>query len=447
MSRLRTLGNDRGMAMPVALGAVLILAVVAVAVSRLAQSGESSARRMSADQRAFALAESGLERASATLHAAVDPASAAALAPGSEVQDGGTVGWSGSLAGTTWTLTGTGSIPGEGGAAPATRTASAKYSVSVAGSPWEYVFAGNPSSCTTLAGTVGTPLWVAGDLCVSDGATFTGPKLHVEGVVDTATSGQIGTSTTPVGSANLVFGCAGGAPDPHACTSADRVWASSVTQVPGTLTKPQVDLDAWYTAAKPGPANACTSGNVPGGFDNDGSRNGSHAPFDLTGGTSYSCVFAVSGTPVGRLEWLPGSPGVLTVGGVVFFDGDVTSSGDAIYTGRGTIYSSGSVSLPPGARLCGVAGCGAGWNPAGDLVTLVAGQGDLTVGAGAVLQAAGYASAAYILEAGALNSGPVIADNVSLAQDAGPQAVLTTISPGAPGIDTTLHPVGGSWNG
>lgn len=37
------------------------------------------------------------------------------------------------------------------------------------------------------------------------------------------------------------------------CSAADRVYATTITTTPESLTRPPVDMATWYAAAKPGP--------------------------------------------------------------------------------------------------------------------------------------------------------------------------------------------------
>ncbi len=86
-------------------------------------------------------------------------------------------------------------------------------------------------------------------------------------------NGGIGTSGSPLTTATIVGGCTGGNPDPHPCSSTDNVYATTISQTTAPLTKPTVDLANAYATAQPGPLNNCTTGSMPGGFDNDTTMN------------------------------------------------------------------------------------------------------------------------------------------------------------------------------
>ena len=71
---------------------------------------------------------------------------------------------------------------------------------------------------------------------------------------------SIGTSGTPVAQANIGGTCTLGAAAAHTpCTSADNVFASSISTTRQNLGKPTIDLDYWWQNAKPGPKHPCTT--------------------------------------------------------------------------------------------------------------------------------------------------------------------------------------------
>ena len=75
-------------------------------------------------------------------------------------------------------------------------------------------------------------------------------------------------------------------------------------------------MAAWYLAAAPGPAEPCTQGNFPGGFDDDGFMNESLSEVNLAPSTPYDCKVYDAGQLVGQISWVPGQgalPGTLTI--------------------------------------------------------------------------------------------------------------------------------------
>ena len=458
MVRQRLQRDQRGIALPMALGIMLVLSIALVAVIAFANSNQQAANYSKAGDKALSLAEAGVSRAANVLENSVDPSVAGALSSGSDPLEGGTSSYSGSLSGLTWTVTGTGTVanPAAGGAS-LTRTVSAQYQISVAGTVWDWTYADATAGCLTIANnaTFSAPLFTRGSLCMSNGSYYNASKLHVGGTVTPAVNSSIGTAALPITSANLVGGCTGGSPNPHPCGAADNVYASSITQTPSGLTKPPVELQRWYDEARPGPKNSCTSGSVPGDFDNEPvatrTLNRSRPAFELTPSSGYTCRFVSGATTIGELTWTPGSPGSLTIAGTIFFDGDIDVTRNAVYSGRATIYSSGKVTLTNGTRLCGIAACDATWNTAANTLLFVAGsatdQYGFTLSNNAIYQGAAYVVNDYLLRNNAANWGPVVARQISVENNATQIQSLITLPPGAPGIEKTVHSVPGSWRG
>jgi hypothetical protein len=166
----------------------------------------------------------------------------------------------------------------------------------------------------------------------------------------------------------------------------------------------------------------------------------------------YDCrVVDGMGATVGRLSWSPGSPGTLTIAGTIFFDGNIHVAQDATYSGRATIYTSGTVTLDLNAELCGVAACDATWSPDTNLLLFAAGSSTDTVGFllrnNAVYQGAAYVVNDYQLSNNATNWGPVVARQFTIENNAGLTKPITFVPPGSPGIEETFVPIVGSWSG
>ena len=272
---------------------------------------------------------------------------------------------------------------------------------------------------------------------------LTGSPVQIEGNLSLSNNASVGTLATPIASANIAS-C--GSPA-HACTSADRVYATSLTQITTQLTKPTLDLPGWYANAKPGPSHNCTTGSMPGGFDNDATFNRSRAAFNLTPGSSYDCQYWESGTLVGRLSW-NAATNVLTVLGTILFDGPLTI-GTGTYSGRGTIYATGQITSGNGDQLCGVAACDSTWNPDTNLLVLVSGEQTLQFGIdfanNTVFQGALYAVNDYNAKNNVQNFGPIIARQIFIKNNPGIMLTIPAMPPGAPGADTLIQPVKGSW--
>ncbi len=436
-----------------ALGILVVLGIGAGFVVTLAMSSEQSSAYDKRRQAALGLAESGLADAISRLINATDPSAAGALSPGSTALNGGTASYSGSLSGTTWTLTGTGSLAGaQPGAGAVARQVSQQFSVSVAGTPWEWAtFVDQPSTCLTIRNNalVTTALYVNGNLCLSNNATYTASKLYVGGTL--TNSGSVGSAGAPITSATIVGGCTGGSPNPHPCTAADRVYASTISQTPSTLSRPGVDLADAYSRAQPGPLAPCTVGTMPGGFDTDTTRNRSRPLFDLTPSFSYDCRSVDgTGTTIGQLTWNHVTS-TLTAAGLVYFDGDISSSGGAIYTGRASIYASGTITFSIGSSFCGISGCSSSWDTTSNLILFVAGsstdQYGFTLSNNAVVQAAVYAVNDVWVDNNAEQWGPVVARSIYIDNNASQSKPLVRIPPGSPGMSEFVRPITGTWRG
>ena len=122
----RALDDERGLALPFALGVMVILSALAAGIFTYVTANQSSAKRATADQRAYGLAETGLSYALSRLQNAADPYSTTNVPSTTVSLTGGATTYSGSLSGTTWTLTSNGTVvnPSGPGAANIVRTVS-----------------------------------------------------------------------------------------------------------------------------------------------------------------------------------------------------------------------------------------------------------------------------------------------------------------------------------
>jgi len=450
----RTLRDESGVTLVMAVCIMSVLMATGATLVFYANSNARHAEYSTENARALNLAEAGVSYARSILWSAADPTQANAVPSGSLTLEGGTVTYSGTydVATSVWTLTGTGTHTNPtGGGSLVSRSASSDVVVitgSASADPvWSYNYSDALSGCLTIANNASfsAPLYVRGNLCVSNNAYFTGSSLHVGGTLTVGNNGSVGYSATPVPAVNVTGGCTGGSPDPHACVSGptDKVYDGNgvVTQNPTTLTKPAVDLTYWYQNASPGPLNACTFGTgVPGGFDSGTggttvppNPNRSRPSFTLTPASAYSCQ-----TATGQLSWTPGNPGTLDIDGTIFFDGDIVvpNNANVVYQGRATIYASGTVLLSNNARLCGISGCTASWNTDTNYLVFVVGAPTgttFTIRDNAVYQGGAYVVANYLLWNNAANWGPVVAGQLDIANNSGSFIPLTSLPPGAPG--------------
>jgi Tfp pilus assembly protein PilX len=465
------LGDERGLALPMALGVMMVLSLLAAGIFAYTTTNQGAAKRATADQKAFGLAESGLSYAFATLEGAEDPYDANAVSSTTVTLPGGTVTYSGALSGTTWTLTGTGTVanPSGPGSADVVRTVSAQAQITTTTQadmrPWEYLFIDQPSGCINMGNsvTMDVSVYVRGDLCINNNSQLWSPAVHVLGNLYVENSAQIGSAGSPIPEFAATGTCHySGAP--VACGPASHVYASTVATSPPDIAKPTVDLGYWYSHADLGPTSPCTSGTFPGGFDNDSTLNVSRGEVDLTPAAAYNCVKDANGdgVPEAQLRWQPGSPGTLTIKGVVYFDGHLTWSNLNLiqYDGRAVIYGSGQVRIRNRADICGVPACDDTWDPDSDLLVFVAGslwaEGSDIIG-GEVGNHVNFQGALYIVNDFEMDNntsiwGPVITRSASIDNSAlihAPPKPIGFIT-GMPGSTQTVvevEPVQGSYAG
>jgi hypothetical protein len=429
------------------LGMMLVFSIGITSVMIAVTSTQSDTARSSSRNSGASLAESGLNTALSKLYTATDPTSASALTSTSWSANGGTAAYTATLSGNVWTITGTGTLTSPvAGAGTVRRSVSQSVAVGMAAdSAWHYLFADDAAGCLTINNNadISAPIYSRGDLCVGNNSHLTGSPVQIEGNLSLGNNASVGTLATPIASANIAS-C--GSPA-HACTTADSVYATSLTQITSQLTKPTLDLPGWYANAKPGPSHNCTTGSMPGGFDNDATFNRSRAAFSLTPGSSYDCQYWESGSLVGRLSW-NAATNVLTVLGTILFDGPLTI-GTGTYSGRGTIYATGQITSGNGDQLCGVAACDSTWDPDTNLLVLVSGEQTLQFGIdfanNTVFQGALYAVNDYNAKNNVQNFGPIIARQIFIKNNPGIMLTIPAMPPGAPGADTLIQPVKGSW--
>ena len=432
--RKRLRGED-GFALVAAIGVSLVLGIAGTTTMIYTTSNQGSAQRSKADARALALAEAGLAYAYATLYNASDPQAPNAVPERSENLEGGTTKWWGvyDAATKTWTLSGQGRVTSPVRAEDVMRTVRGRVKLatgqvgSANNAIWNYIYAQAPTSCMSLGNSVNVavPLYVAGDLCLDNSSQISGSTtvLQVGGKVTLGNSSHIGQSGSPIAEVHVAGGCsADGAPFHNPCVSADRVYGGTIDSNVTGLTKPPVDLPYWYTNAKPGPMQGCTTvTGTPPLFDNDTTLNRSlPQPVNLTPAWAYDCrVNDAQGALVGRLAWNPGTK-ALTIHGTIFFDGDIEflDAAEAFYTGRATIYAAGKITMRNSTKVCGSPGCNAEWNPLTNLLAFVAGSSTDAIGFSiensGIFQGATYAVNDYSEGNSAIVWGPIIARQVYL---------------------------------
>lgn len=467
----RALGDERGIALPYALGVTMVLSALAAAIFTYTTTNQGAAKRAQADQRAYGLAESGLSYALSRLQNASDPTDASAVPSTTVGLTGGSTTYSGSLSGTTWTLTSTGIVTNPSGpdAADLTRTVSMQAEITNTTQadmrPWDYLFVDQPSGCITLGNsvTLTISLYVRGNLCLENNSLVSGPAVDIVGNLYTnSPQSSIGTLADPIDEFSASGSCYLSSVQ-LPCGPATNVYADSVGSSPPTIAKPTADLNYWYSNAQLGPSSGCTTGTFPGGFDDDSTLNVSRGEVDLTPSTAYDCQKVVSGETVARIAWTPGSPGTLTIMGVIYFDGHITWSNLNLiqYDGKAVIYGSGQVRIKNRADICGVSTCDSTWNPQEDLIVFVAGslisEYDSSGVGGEIGNHVNFQGALYIVNDFDMDNnttiwGPVITRSTTINNSALINAPPLPIQwmYGMPGATTTVaevNPVQGSYAG
>jgi hypothetical protein len=469
------LGDERGVALPYALAVTMVLSALAAAIFTYTTANQGAARRAQADQKAYGLAETGLSYALSRLQNSADPTNAGNVPSTTVALTGGSTTYSGSLSGATWTLTSTGSVanPSGPGAENVTRTVSMQAAITTSTQadmrPWDYLFVDQPAGCITLGNsvTLTISLYVRGNLCLENNSQASGPAVDIIGDLYTnSPQASVGTSGNPIDEFSASGACHyTGSPLP--CGPSTRVWADSVGSSPPTISKPTADLNYWYSNAQLGPNSPCTSGLGPGGlfaFDNDSTLNVSKGEIDLTPALPYDCQKRDgSGNLVAQLTWQPGSPGLLTIKGVIYFDGHLTWSNLNLiqYVGKAVIYGSGQVRIKNRADICGVAACDSTWDPRENLIVFVAGslvsQSSTTPIGGDIGNHVNFQGAMYIVNDFDLDNnttvwGPIITRSTTINNSALINAPPFPIEwmygmPGSTQTVTEVDPIQGSYAG
>ncbi len=367
---------------------LVVLSIATIAMLTYTSSGARTVRYDASRNVAATTAEAGLNEAISVLSQAtadgIDVRDPSALPAGSDTFGANSASWSGVVDGDTWTISSTSTVANPSGAADVHHTVSSQFRIGVDGQgyapAWQYVFTDDPT-CTTIENSaqISSPFYVTGDLCLKNSANPIADEITVKGHITLQNSSQIGSPTAPI-QALHTSGCSRNANGPWTldqCTPANHVYADTVDSTFANVAKPTVDLAYWYAYSKPGPRSNCTSGSFPGGFDNNSTMDRSLPDVQLLPATGYSCTVTSGSSTLGKIVWTPGTPGTLQISGVIFIDGNIVldNTDQAIYQGRGTIYTSGTVKLRNSAFLCGSAACDPdSWDGDTNMLMFVAGS-------------------------------------------------------------------------
>ena len=260
-------------------------------VIQFTTSNSRNSTRSKADQIAYALAEAGLANGAAVLSKPSNNALDPHVLPSSEPDDsnpahanyiseyeGGTVKWWGVLTGHQWIMHGVGYVEDPTGKTQVVRreaTSTIKIQPSLTqelnSNAWNFMFAKETANdCdVTLDNSVSvdTSLFILGDLCFNNSSAVVKAaapditNIYVGQHIQFAGSGSVGTAANKINQAQVGLGCRIGTSGAWTtpCSSSTRV--NALTILDGTLegTGPTADFAFWYTNAKPGPMQACTT--------------------------------------------------------------------------------------------------------------------------------------------------------------------------------------------
>jgi hypothetical protein len=458
--------SERGIALPMALGMMLVVSIALITVLERSSSTERHSELSKANQIAVAVAEAGLNQAqSVVAHAGSPTALPTSCASSPTVTaEGGTACYWGSFNSTTsvLTVTAVSSVPNPTGGAAVSHTVTAQFDVQASTVPdndvWNYVFSNAPG-CTYYQNNVqvSAPLYTKGDLCLKNNAAVTGAKVDVYGGIQIEDSGRVGASPSDASdpAVRSRFGCRIGSSGGFDAACSDLtypVYRSSYSNSPPNMTKPPFDASKRSTA-KPGPLQPCTtsSGSVPS-FTTT-------SVINLMPTASYTCQVWQSGTLVGELSWdNDAGDKRLTIKGTIWFDGELVMDNDnkGTYSGEATIYFAKKAAIRNNTELCATSGCTtSGWDPNTQMLALVTGAPDFPafdLQNFAKFQGAIYSVGGFRLQNNAVMHGPVIADALDVQNNGLPSAwpTITSVLNGMPQNPTstyTVTPVPNSWRG
>jgi len=471
MRRFASLRREDGSTLLLALIVLAAFSISAAGLIQFARANEWSTGRERQATRAFSIAESGLHYAFVAI-ANKDPYDAAAvsttIASTSVSVDGGTATYSATkTAMSTWTVSSTGVSPN--GAVTRQLQQQLKSSPTMSNA-WNLGFAMfNTSGCATESGgtsKITVSAYFQSDFCPSGGAGIAQPT-GTSGTLTVYVGGQfkpnvststIGVSGTPVASV-VVGGYGGTLPGcPNAtggsCSAANAgIYTNSLATSGTAVTKPTVNADTIYGLANWN-TPTCTTGSFV--FDGNTTRNSSISSASIVSSSTFDCtVTDSSGRTIGRLAW-NSTTKAMTISGIVFIDtAKLTFGSDATYTGKGTLYINGTITIsssvlcgPPATIVSGA--CSGSWNPDTGNLTLVAlnsanaSSNVIVMSGGSQVDASGYANGPVTMSGGTVLSGPVIADGGVVS--GGSRSISPYSQPASsPGTTPAYAPVRGSW--
>jgi Tfp pilus assembly protein PilX len=483
---LRRLGDERGIALAMALGIMVVLAISSTTAIYLATAGQKSATYSKGKQTALSLAEAGLNNTFAVLNLASNNALHQNILPACSGAPttwnrsdlaGGYVRWCGTLdlQASAWNVSAIGYVRNPHGAAGGMITH--KVSAYVVVTPtvtqplnnpaWDYMYSTHTgSTCDqTLNNNVsgGARFYTIGNLCLSQNVNLSPSVLIVQGNVALDNGASVGAPTSMAtrvetyvhGSCS--YGTGGGS-SANPCSGDQDVrkvyskmnppsYVAGVNNNATVLAAPSADFAGWYANSVPGPAlNCSTVSGTPPTFDtNYPARDNNVVVQNLTPSSSYTCRVGSAGNPAGEISW-DASTKVLTLRGTIYIDGSAKIDNGALnqYNGQAALYLSGTFYL--NGKLCGISSgsnCDFNsWDPNSELLVVVAngngGNGtnpgdSVFLSNGSQFEGAIFATNNITLGNNALTAGPMAASQIVLSNNVQTKTfALITVPVGMP---------------
>ena len=454
-----------GIALVMAIAAMSILAITTAGVIVAGTANETTAWASTEGRSAFAVAQQALAYGEGYVYAEAAAGNADNIPNDQSTSMDGLPGTATASYSVhtddqiTWLVTATGQL-GTGGPS---RTVSAyvtpSQTITTAQlSIWNYLYedSNNPNSVSGGA-VISMPILTGGDFGASGGSKILG-NLEVGHNLTTTGNTQIGSASSPIGKLEVVGTCAVNGPAKPAGASPcdgshNLTYAKSVGSTLDTATgMPTVDFAAAYAAqaalTKTGcPAGLFDTASGPSSTKMDNSV--ANVATIMFGNTDYDCFVGTN-----EIKWNHTAK-QLTANGTFYFDGTLTASavGNVVYSGLASFYFTGGVTVSGGSSLCGIAGCGVGWDTQHNVLFVVAQcwanangtgpagtikSGCVGISGGTTVQFGVYVATNYAVSGGSGNMGPVLSDTFTISGGSDILIPIQEFPPGTPAPTTSV---------
>jgi Tfp pilus assembly protein PilX len=445
--------EENGIALVLAIAAMSVLAIATTGVIIGATTNEDTAWTATQGRSAFAVAQAALAYGEGMVYGDA----ATGVEPPTDTQnlptqaDGSTGTYTVSTDDDiTWTVVATGTLRG------LTRTVSTSvtpaqtvttYQLAI----WNYLYedSNNPNSVSGGA-VINLPILTGGDFGASGSTTKLLNNVEVGHNLTTSGNAQIGSAASPIGKLEVVGTCAVNGPAKPVGTnpcdgSHNLTYASSVGSTLDTFTgMPTVNFAAAYATQAALTQTGCPT-NL---FDKNTTMNNDNSAnigAILFGSTDYDCFVGTN-----ELKWNHTTK-ILTANGTFYFDGTLTppsNLGNIVYQGEASFYFTGGMTWTTGS-LCGIAGCGAGWDTSQNVLFIVAdctGQpstGCVSISSSNTTDQFGvYADGTYKVSGNSGNMAPVICDQFFISGGTDTLVPIKNFPPGTPAPTTSVSYLG-----